>query len=547
MFRLDQGKVASTRVDHNGNLLVTGHLTRTGVFTYKHRDGHTTRELRHPNDVFDPAAVASFIQVPVTDDHPTKGRVTPDNVRRLSVGNLGDTISREDSLVVADMVIRDVSAIEKIDGGKCQLSCGYTADVIPEVGNFNGEHYDHRQTNIRGNHVAIVDQGRAGNARLLLDDEDAEIEDTWLEDGSGEGSRGGKIVGHTKSGKPVYESARHPQHQEFSKSEHLEAKKFHDQKAKDAWNAAKDFSSVSAHRNDPSTKEGNKHSEQASHHNFLAHNILATSKSGQPIHKGGSDFNKHLSPQSHKEAANIHKKGLNKAIAEHSKSKSSESLKTLVSTHATIESHTKAAGSVSKSSTNAKGDTVKIIKDAITIGDYKVDAITLEVEDSDEEAVQQVFKQRDDALTALKTSHADVERLTGERDALKETAVITPERLDSLARERAEVLEVADGAGLKREDTAPLSNADIQRKVVMARWPDTKADASDDYIQGRFDVVQSDQAQETKNKSKMAILGQAGRKTDAGDKLDDEDMTPRQKLALHRDDIHLKGQEQAPA
>ena len=52
-FRLDRGKIGSSRIDHNGTLIVAGALTRTGVFTYRHSDGSTTRELRHPDDVKD--------------------------------------------------------------------------------------------------------------------------------------------------------------------------------------------------------------------------------------------------------------------------------------------------------------------------------------------------------------------------------------------------------------------------------------------------------------------------------------------------------------
>jgi len=43
----------------------------------------------------------------------------------------------------------------------------------------------------------------------------------------GEGSRGGKIVGHTSSGKPIYENANHPSHASFSRGDHDEAASAH--------------------------------------------------------------------------------------------------------------------------------------------------------------------------------------------------------------------------------------------------------------------------------------------------------------------------------
>lgn len=58
-------------------------------------------------------------------------------------------------------------------------------------------------------------------------------------DATGEGSRGGKIIGHTSSGRPIYGSHGHPRHAEFSKKEHNTAANLHDrlgerQNAKDA-------------------------------------------------------------------------------------------------------------------------------------------------------------------------------------------------------------------------------------------------------------------------------------------------------------------------
>lgn len=181
-FRLDRGKIGEYRIDHNGSLIVAGALTRTGVFTYKHQDGSVTRELRHPDDVKDAKSVASFIQVPITDEHPTEGRVTPENVRKLQVGNVGDTVRVDGDLLVADLVIRDKDAIAKVRGddgpAKRELSCGYQAEVIEESGTYNGEKYDHRQTNIVGNHIALVRAGRAGSeVRILMDSADAMLVD----------------------------------------------------------------------------------------------------------------------------------------------------------------------------------------------------------------------------------------------------------------------------------------------------------------------------------------------------------------------------------
>lgn len=50
--------------------------------------------------------------------------------------------------------------------------------------------------------------------------------DTELEKG-GEGSRGGHIIGHTKSGKPVYEKKTHTSYKEFTEQDHFDAEALH--------------------------------------------------------------------------------------------------------------------------------------------------------------------------------------------------------------------------------------------------------------------------------------------------------------------------------
>lgn len=56
--------------------------------------------------------------------------------------------------------------------------------------------------------------------------------DDHLEKGlKGEGSRGGKIIGHTKSGKPIYNTANHLKHKDFSKEDHMEAAGIHHKKS----------------------------------------------------------------------------------------------------------------------------------------------------------------------------------------------------------------------------------------------------------------------------------------------------------------------------
>lgn len=145
-------------------------VTNIGVFPYRLADGSIEYELRHPEDVFEQASMDSLRMKPVTNEHP-KEAVTADNIKLFQVGNLGDNPFNGDNIhLTIDMIVQDAGTIEDILRGKRELSCGYTADIIDESGVWLGMPYTKRQKNIRYNHVAVVDNARAGEAaRIKLD------------------------------------------------------------------------------------------------------------------------------------------------------------------------------------------------------------------------------------------------------------------------------------------------------------------------------------------------------------------------------------------
>jgi hypothetical protein len=158
-----------SEVTPQGFLKIPAYLTRTGVFTYRRGDGRLVRELRHPDDVFETQSIRSLSMAPVTDDHPEEF-VSPANVKQLSVGWISDRVIKEDDKLKSDVVVSDQEAISKVGRGKVEVSLGYFADVVDEEGEFEGQKYDSRQTNIRYNHVALVDRGRMGpQVRLITD------------------------------------------------------------------------------------------------------------------------------------------------------------------------------------------------------------------------------------------------------------------------------------------------------------------------------------------------------------------------------------------
>lgn len=114
---------------------------------------------RGEDDLFDPKTIASFEGKAVTDDHP-EDWVSPTNWKELAVGT-AQSVRRGDGVdsdfLMADLLITDQDAIDKVVGGKVEISLGYDADYV-EISPGKGV-----QRNIFGNHVALVDKGRCGS------------------------------------------------------------------------------------------------------------------------------------------------------------------------------------------------------------------------------------------------------------------------------------------------------------------------------------------------------------------------------------------------
>ena len=127
-------------------------------------DGDPNRMVkvnRYEADVFDKATVASFEGKPVTNTHPDVA-VGPGNYSKLAKGHV-QNVRREGDFIVADLYINDASLIEEIQSGnKREVSCGYLCNYEPD-----GD--DYKQTHIRGNHVAVVQSGRAGHEVAIKD------------------------------------------------------------------------------------------------------------------------------------------------------------------------------------------------------------------------------------------------------------------------------------------------------------------------------------------------------------------------------------------
>ena len=137
-------------------------IARIGTQDYLARelglDGEPDRPVtveRRPEDVFDPAAIASFEGKDVTYTHPPE-MLAPENQSSYSKGH-AENVRREGDFLVADLHLKDPTLISEVRNGILrEVSCGYLCDYTPSGAGY-------RQTNIRGNHIAIVPRGRAGH------------------------------------------------------------------------------------------------------------------------------------------------------------------------------------------------------------------------------------------------------------------------------------------------------------------------------------------------------------------------------------------------
>ena len=148
-------------------------ITRSGIFRYHNNNGKIVSEYRPDEEVFSPDSLNSLRAIPITDGH--KGILTTnDSLDGVIVGSVMTPGERQDNNVVADIVIHNVKKI----GTKRELSLGYVCKIDETPGEFAGVKYDQVQRSIVYNHLAVVNRGRAGNARLRLDSTDFASFDT---------------------------------------------------------------------------------------------------------------------------------------------------------------------------------------------------------------------------------------------------------------------------------------------------------------------------------------------------------------------------------
>ena len=172
----------STRsYDADGRLHVrVSNISKAAVNPYYGREIPRAEELGlDPNRVYyllrDPEelekAIGTFNNLPLLSKHvPVSSTDEESHQPDFIVGSLGTDGEWRAPYMRNSLVVWAASAIAGIESRDVQeLSAGYRYDADMTPGTYKGLHFDGRMTNIRGNHVALVESGRAGSDVVVGD------------------------------------------------------------------------------------------------------------------------------------------------------------------------------------------------------------------------------------------------------------------------------------------------------------------------------------------------------------------------------------------
>lgn len=181
----DRQSVRETDVDGRLHVSVTN-ISKANICPYLGREIPGWEQLGLQSDKIyklfrDPDELAqaadTFNNLPILDRHVAVDAWNPDSHKpEVVIGSTGTDAAfvppylQNSAVLWSRLAINDVQAADRnAKRGRRQWSCAYryTPDMTP--GNFEGLQYDGVMRNIIGNHVALVDEGRAGPDVLIGD------------------------------------------------------------------------------------------------------------------------------------------------------------------------------------------------------------------------------------------------------------------------------------------------------------------------------------------------------------------------------------------
>ena len=154
-------------------------LSLVGVFPYSGKSISPECEPNKIYMVYRPAeelssadCVDSFKLIPWIDNHVMLGSedegLTPSEQKGVQ-GVIGQDVYFEGDTLRGNIKVFSQAMAELIANGKKELSCGYRCKYEYAPGTLDGVKYDYVQREIRGNHLALVENGRMGTEVAVLD------------------------------------------------------------------------------------------------------------------------------------------------------------------------------------------------------------------------------------------------------------------------------------------------------------------------------------------------------------------------------------------
>jgi len=154
-------------------------LSMVGVFPYSGRSISPDADQDRVYMVYRPAeelgtseCIDSFKLIPWIDNHVMLGSeedgLTPSEAKGVQ-GVIGQDVYFDGSILRGNIKVFSEAMANLIANGKKELSCGYRCRYEYTPGVFEGVKYDYVQREIRGNHLALVENGRMGPDVAVLD------------------------------------------------------------------------------------------------------------------------------------------------------------------------------------------------------------------------------------------------------------------------------------------------------------------------------------------------------------------------------------------
>lgn len=155
--------------DNNGWLEVKDNpISKVGVFDYLGAEigapipDKIYRVLRPPEELASEETINSFKLTPFIIEHEMLGKHATPAEKKGIQGVIGENVYFDPPYLRANIKIFSDAALSDIDSGKIDLSPGYRSQYEFTSGIYEGQHYDAIQRHLRGNHLALVDEGRTG-------------------------------------------------------------------------------------------------------------------------------------------------------------------------------------------------------------------------------------------------------------------------------------------------------------------------------------------------------------------------------------------------